>query len=51
MGPLAAGEHTVASRATSTSGDEQPAPDDPFLAGKTTYWESNGIITRRFVAS
>jgi DMSO/TMAO reductase YedYZ molybdopterin-dependent catalytic subunit len=51
LGTLAAGEHTVASRATSTSGAEQPAPDDPFLAGKTTFWESNGIITRHFVVS
>ncbi|MDF2743491.1 MAG: hypothetical protein K0S88_4868, partial [Actinomycetia bacterium] len=25
----------------------QPAPDDPFLASKRTYWESNGQITRR----
>ncbi len=48
LGTLPAGEHTVASRAVSVSGNEQPAPDDPFLAGKTTYWESNGIITRHF---
>jgi DMSO/TMAO reductase YedYZ molybdopterin-dependent catalytic subunit len=41
------GEHTITSRATSTSGDVQPAPDDPFLAGKATYWESNGQVTRR----
>jgi hypothetical protein len=30
---------------------EQPdtwlTPPDPVLAGKTTYWESNGQITRR----
>jgi DMSO/TMAO reductase YedYZ molybdopterin-dependent catalytic subunit len=42
-----AGEHTVTSRATSLAGNVQPAPDDPFLAGKSTYWESNGQITRR----
>ncbi|MGI8643964.1 MAG: sulfite oxidase [Thermomicrobiales bacterium] len=42
-----AGEHTVTSRATGVNGDVQPAPDDPFLAGKSTYWESNGHITRR----
>jgi DMSO/TMAO reductase YedYZ molybdopterin-dependent catalytic subunit len=42
-----AGEHTIASRAIAASGEIQPAPDDPFLAGKTTYWESNGQITRR----
>jgi DMSO/TMAO reductase YedYZ molybdopterin-dependent catalytic subunit len=45
----AAGEHTVTSRATSTDGDVQPAPDDPFLAGKSTFWESNGHITRRIM--
>lgn len=40
------GEHTVSSRAIAEDGAVQPAPDDPFLAGKTTYWESNGQITR-----
>ena len=43
----AAGEHTVTSRAIAVSGKTQPAPDNPYLAGKTTYWESNGQITRR----
>ncbi|MDQ3512595.1 MAG: sulfite oxidase [Chloroflexota bacterium] len=42
-----AGEHTVTSRATGVTGDVQPAPDDPFLAGKTSFYESNGHITRR----
>jgi DMSO/TMAO reductase YedYZ molybdopterin-dependent catalytic subunit len=42
-----AGEHTITSRATSVAGDVQPAADDPYLAGKTTFWESNGQITRR----
>jgi DMSO/TMAO reductase YedYZ molybdopterin-dependent catalytic subunit len=41
-----AGEHTVTTRATDASGEVQPAPDDPLLAGKTTFWESNGQITR-----
>jgi DMSO/TMAO reductase YedYZ molybdopterin-dependent catalytic subunit len=41
------GEHTVTSRATAADGDVQPAPDDPLLAGKKTYWESNGQITRQ----
>ena len=41
------GEHTITSRATDAAGEVQPAPDDPFLAGKQTYWESNGQITRR----
>lgn len=42
-----AGEHTITSRATSISGEVQPAPDDPFQKGKTTYYETNGQITRR----
>jgi DMSO/TMAO reductase YedYZ molybdopterin-dependent catalytic subunit len=41
------GEHTVTSRATGANGEVQPAPDDPLLAGKKTFWESNGQITRR----
>ncbi len=41
------GEHTITSRAVDTSGKVQPAPDDPRLANKITYWESNGQITRR----
>jgi DMSO/TMAO reductase YedYZ molybdopterin-dependent catalytic subunit len=46
-GKPAAGEHTVRSRAFDLDGNMQPAPDDPFLAAKVTYWESNGEITRR----
>jgi DMSO/TMAO reductase YedYZ molybdopterin-dependent catalytic subunit len=45
-GSPAAGEHAVTSRATAGDGAVQPAPDDTFLAGKTTFWESNGQITR-----
>lgn len=41
------GEHTITSRAIAQDGNVQPASDDPLLAGKTTYWESNGQITRR----
>ncbi len=41
------GEHTIASRAIDVDGEVQPAPDDPLLAAKRTYWESNGQITRR----
>jgi DMSO/TMAO reductase YedYZ molybdopterin-dependent catalytic subunit len=41
------GEHTVTSRAFDSSGRMQPAPDDPLIANKLTYWESNGHITRR----
>jgi len=46
-GAPARGEHTIRSRAFDVRGDVQPAPDDPFLASKRTYWESNGQITRR----
>ena len=43
----APGEHTVTSRATDTSGQVQPAMDDPWIAKKHTYWESNGQVTRQ----
>ncbi len=43
----APGEHTVTSRATDVSGQVQPAMDDPWIAKKKTYWESNGQVTRR----
>jgi DMSO/TMAO reductase YedYZ molybdopterin-dependent catalytic subunit len=43
----APGEHTVRSRAFDVDGNVQPPPDDPYLAGKVTYWESNGQIARR----
>jgi Mo-co oxidoreductase dimerisation domain len=46
-GMPAAGEHRVTSRAFDTDGNMQPAPNDPFLASKVTFWESNGHITRR----
>jgi DMSO/TMAO reductase YedYZ molybdopterin-dependent catalytic subunit len=41
------GEHAVTSRAIDTAGNVQPAPDDPVIANKHTYWESNGQVTRR----
>ena len=41
------GEHSVTSRAIDTSGKIQPAMDDPWIAKKHTYWESNGQLTRR----
>ncbi len=41
------GVHTVTSRAVDTEGHIQPAMDDPLIATKQTYWESNGQITRR----
>ena len=42
----APGEHTVTSRAIDTAGTVQPQIDDPVIASKKTYWESNGQITR-----
>jgi hypothetical protein len=41
------GTHTITSRAIDTAGTIQPAMDDPLIANKKTYWESNGQITRR----
>jgi DMSO/TMAO reductase YedYZ molybdopterin-dependent catalytic subunit len=46
-GKPAPGEHTVRSRAIDVDGNIQPAADDPYLASKVTYWESNGQIARR----
>lgn len=43
----ARGEHTVRSRSIDVHGNIQPAPDDPYLLSKVTYWESNGQMTRR----
>lgn len=42
-----AGEHTVTSRAVGRDGSVQPAADDPIVANKLTYWESNGQVTRQ----
>jgi DMSO/TMAO reductase YedYZ molybdopterin-dependent catalytic subunit len=41
------GEHTITSRAVDIHDNVQPAMDDPWIANKITYWESNGQITRR----
>jgi DMSO/TMAO reductase YedYZ molybdopterin-dependent catalytic subunit len=46
-GAPAPGAHAITSRATDTAGRIQPAPDDPWLTGKRTYWESTGQVTRR----
>jgi len=40
------GDHTITSRAIAKSGEMQPAMDDPMIANKHTYWESNGYVTR-----
>ena len=50
-GHAPSGEHEITSRAFDVDGNMQPAPDDPFLASKRTYWESNGHITRRVLIS
>ena len=41
------GEHAITSRAIDTQGNIQPALDDPRIAKKHTYWESNGQVTRQ----
>jgi DMSO/TMAO reductase YedYZ molybdopterin-dependent catalytic subunit len=46
-GTPAAGEHTIRSRAFDVDGNVQPPLDDPYLASKVTFWESNGQIARR----
>jgi DMSO/TMAO reductase YedYZ molybdopterin-dependent catalytic subunit len=46
-GTPASGEHRVTSRAIDVEGNIQPAPNDPFLASRRTFWENNGHITRR----
>jgi DMSO/TMAO reductase YedYZ molybdopterin-dependent catalytic subunit len=46
-GTAVPGEHVITSRAFDIEGHVQPAPDDPFLASRRTFWESNGQISRR----
>ncbi|MBZ9810438.1 sulfite oxidase [Mesorhizobium sp. ESP-6-2] len=43
----AKGKHTVTSRAFDMVGNMQPAMDDPRIAKKHTFWESNGQVTRQ----
>jgi DMSO/TMAO reductase YedYZ molybdopterin-dependent catalytic subunit len=43
----APGEHAITARAIDTAGNIQPSMDDPLIAKKHTYWESNGQVTRR----
>ena len=47
LGAWSAGQHTVTARAIDRAGNVQPAPEDPSIATKLTFWESNGQITRR----
>jgi DMSO/TMAO reductase YedYZ molybdopterin-dependent catalytic subunit len=46
-GTPSAGLHTVTSRAIDVDGNVQPSQEDPSIANKVTFWESNGQITRR----
>lgn len=46
-GTPAPGEHTVRSRAFADGGSAQPAPEDPVVANRRTFWENNGQIERR----
>lgn len=48
-GQARAGRHTVASRAIDVHGAVQPAPDDPIIADRRTYWEANQQITRTII--
>jgi DMSO/TMAO reductase YedYZ molybdopterin-dependent catalytic subunit len=48
-GQVPSGRHTVASRAIDTHGAMQPAPDDPEITNRRTYWEANQQITRTVV--
>ncbi len=45
------GEHGIRSRAFDVNGNVQPAPDDPYLASRRTYWENNGQIQRRVLVA
>lgn len=42
------GEHTIVSRATDMDDRVQPAPDDPTMKNKATYWEANQQWVRKF---
>jgi hypothetical protein len=39
----------VTSRAIDAHGNVQPAPSDPVIADRRTYWEANQYITRTIV--
>jgi DMSO/TMAO reductase YedYZ molybdopterin-dependent catalytic subunit len=41
------GAHTITSRAIDMQGRVQPAMDDPLIAKKHTFWESNGQVSRK----
>ncbi len=41
------GEHQIRSRAYDVDGNVQPAPTDPVITNRRTFWENNGYVTRR----
>jgi hypothetical protein len=41
------GEHSITTRTVDIHGNVQPAMDDPRIAKKKTYWESNGQVSRK----
>jgi DMSO/TMAO reductase YedYZ molybdopterin-dependent catalytic subunit len=43
----APGEHVITSRAVDRHGNVQPSMEDARIAGKRSYWESNGQVSRR----
>jgi DMSO/TMAO reductase YedYZ molybdopterin-dependent catalytic subunit len=46
-GKPSSGPHAIRSRAYDVEGNLQPAPDDPYLASRVTFWENNGQIARQ----
>jgi hypothetical protein len=46
-GTPASGEHQVTSRVFDVDRNIQPAPNDPFLDSRRTFWVANGQIARR----
>ena len=44
---VAKGRHTLVSRVSDVKGNSQPAPDDPWITMKKTYWESNAQYPRQ----
>jgi DMSO/TMAO reductase YedYZ molybdopterin-dependent catalytic subunit len=41
------GLHAIRSRAFDVEGNMQPAPNDPYLASRVTFWENNGQVARQ----
>ena len=48
LGPVAAGKHTIVSRATDAKGRVQPTAQDDEIALKKTYWEAYQQWRREF---